>query len=145
MINVRFFSEDVSFTLKHKRKTAHIIDSILESEKPKSGHVNYIFCSDKYLLKLNRTFVKHDYYTDILTFEDYDENGLLTADIFISIDRVKENAKELKESFHSELIRVIIHGILHICGYSDHLPAEKIKMREKENQYIMHFFEESST
>ena len=104
-------------------------------ERKKLASINYIFCSDKKLLEINQQFLHHDYYTDIITF-DLSESDYTQAEIYISIDRVKENAQTETVSFKSELHRVIFHGALHLCGYKDKSKAEVFKMREKEAFYL---------
>ena len=98
--------------------------------------LQYVFCSDKYLLDINKTFLKHNYYTDIISFDLSEHKGTLIADVYISIDRVKENAKTLKVPYKQELLRVLFHGALHFCGYKDKKPAEAKKMRSMEDKWI---------
>ena len=104
------------------------------------GGLNYIFCSDKELLRINQEFLGHDFYTDIVTFELSETPGKIQGEIYISIDRVKENAKKLGVSFKSELHRVIFHGALHLCGYGDKTKSEKEEMRETEDYYLELYF-----
>ncbi|MDR1724869.1 MAG: rRNA maturation RNase YbeY [Bacteroidales bacterium] len=99
------------------------------------GEISYIFCDDEYLLEINQEYLNHDTYTDIVTF-DYSEDDIISGDIFISVDRVKENAKKLKIPFERELKRVIIHGILHLCGLKDKTSEESSKMREEEEKAL---------
>jgi len=106
---------------------------VLDQHNGKAKNVNYIFCSDQYLLKINQEYLNHNTYTDIITFENTEETGKLEADIFISIDRVKENAQKLASNSDSELHRVIIHGVLHLLGFNDKTEADKNRMREKED------------
>ena len=129
---IRFFQEDISFKLKHPIKTARWIKSIIKKEKYDLIELNYIFCSDEHILSINKDFLHHDYYTDIITFDQSSQKKAVHGEIYISIDRVKENAKELKVDFDSELHRVIIHGVLHLLGYGDKSKAEKTAMRKKE-------------
>lgn len=98
--------------------------------------LNYIFCSDEYLLKINQTYLQHDYYTDIITFDNSDEDTTIEGDIFISIDRVRENAEDEHTSFHNELYRVIAHGLLHLIGFGDKTDEEAATMREMENNCL---------
>lgn len=100
--------------------------------------INYIFCTDKTVLEINRQFLLHDFYTDIITF-DLSESNAITAEVYISIDRAKENAAQIGVSIKSELHRVIFHGVLHLCGYKDKSKEEKEKMREKEEYYLKHY------
>lgn len=111
------------------------LDEVAELEKKKIGDINLIFTSDKYLLKVNQDYLDHDYYTDIITF-DYSEDDFVSGDLFISVDRVKENADTSKVSFLNELNRVVVHGVLHLCGYKDKSESEEQLMRQKENQML---------
>ena len=109
--------------------------SVAVQEKKEVGDITLIFCSDDYLLDVNRQHLDHDYYTDIITF-DYSEFPIVSGDLFISVDRVKENAVDFKVSFEHELHRVIIHGFLHLCGYFDKSEEDELLMRSKENQAL---------
>lgn len=108
---------------------------VVGEEGFKVGYLSYIFCSDEYLLKVNQDYLQHDYYTDIITF-DYTEGDLVSGDMFISVDRVKENAINEKVSFLEELKRVCVHGVLHLLGYKDKSEMDVLEMREKEDYYI---------
>ena len=108
---------------------------VISSEEKKEGELNYIFCSDDYLLEINRKFLNHDTYTDIISF-DYTVGRIISGDIYISVERVSENAETYKVDFLHELYRVMVHGILHYCGYKDHSPEEKVLMREREDFYL---------
>jgi len=135
MIN---FHTETNFKLKNKDiYSLWIGEAILKMEK-EEGEINYVFCDDAYLLKINQDFLNHDTYTDIISF-DYSEGKLLSGDIFISIERVVENAKEFKVSFEKELQRVLIHGILHYAGFNDKTKEEKEEMRQQENLYLALF------
>jgi probable rRNA maturation factor len=105
-----------------------------------TGHLSFVFCTDDYLLDVNKKFLNHDYYTDIITF-DYNESNIVSGDFIISIDRVKENALIHKCTFHIELYRVIIHGVLHLLGFSDKTEIKQKKMRELENRYLAQYSE----
>lgn len=129
---IHFFYEKTRFKLTHPRKTSNWIKKVLQKEKVTFLELNYIFCSDSYLLQLNQDFLNHDTLTDIITFDNSSPGSVLEGEIYISIDRVKENAKVLKVSLDEELHRVIIHGVLHLIGYKDKKPAEKAAMRKKE-------------
>lgn len=137
MAQINYFSRGLSFKLKHPRKTSVWIRKTAAEEKCSIKELNYIFCSDEYLHDLNVRFLNHDTYTDIITFDNSEggEDGL-EGDIFISIDRVKENAQKLGVPFDEELHRVIIHGVLHLIGYSDKSAAAKASMRRKEDAYL---------
>jgi probable rRNA maturation factor len=136
MPKIQFFAEDISFDVKQKRKVRHWIGITAHNEGAKIKEVNYIFCSDEYLKDLNIEHLDHHYYTDIITFDNSEEKNTLEGDIFISIDRVKENSQEFSKSFEDELHRVMIHGILHLLGYSDKEEEDVIVMRQKENEAI---------
>ena len=130
---INFFSEDIDFSLSNPHIHTECISSIISSHKYSLEEINYIFCSDEYLLKINREHLNHDYYTDIITFDNSEDTHVIESDIFISIDRVKENAKNQKASFDHELNRVMIHGVLHLLGFGDKTEEEKKVMREKED------------
>lgn len=135
-MNISFCAEDQKFpaTLKRTQCKA-LIQHIIASESKKSlEYINFIACSDEFLLTINTNYLQHDYYTDIITF-DYSETNI-ASDIYISIERIKENAKELKVSFMQELQRIIIHGVLHLCGYEDASEAQRKTMTQKENEYL---------
>ena len=131
---VFFHSEDISFSLKKKSSITKWILSAVTKEKRKCDIINFVFCSDQFLLRLNIEYLKHDTLTDIITF-DYSSREI-QSDIFISIERVKENAKKFNVSFEKELHRVMIHGVLHLCGYKDKKISEKKKIRVREDYYL---------
>jgi probable rRNA maturation factor len=133
---VNFFQEEVSFTLKDKLKLKKWIKETIESEGYKLKELNYIFCSDEYLLQMNQQYLDHDTLTDIITFDNSEEEGKIIGDIFISIERIRENAKTFNVTEARELQRVIIHGTLHLLGYPDKKPADKKVMTEKEDFYL---------
>jgi len=137
---IHYFVEDVAFRLKDKRKLTALIRWVNENHRQLSGHINYIFCSDEYLLGINQDFLDHHDFTDIITFEDYDPDGELMSDIYISLDRIKENAIQFNVTPQQELIRVVSHGILHISGYKDKSKKERALMQEKENDCITKYF-----
>lgn len=114
------------------------LQDLVTNEGKSTGDITVIFCSDEYLLEINREHLDHDYYTDIITF-DYCFQNLISGDLFISIDRVKENAAEFKTTFLNELSRVIFHGVLHLCGYKDKLYEDEKLMRQKEQFYLNRF------
>ena len=132
---VSYFLEDVKFEFKHKRVNNAWLKMVAESEVKKLGNINIIFCSDNYILDVNMKYLQHDYFTDIITF-DYCERNILSGDLFISIDSVRENSIFFKTEFADELNRVIVHGLLHLIGYDDHTEADQKVMREKENYYL---------
>ncbi len=131
---VLFHLADIDFRLKDKRKLKKCLIDFALGEGKGTGEINYIFCSDEYLLDINKKYLKHDYYTDIISFQS--DSDPLSGDIFISIDRVKENAKNLKIDYRNELFRVISHGLLHFIGYKDKTREDKSKMREKEEELM---------
>jgi len=133
---IQFFSEDVPFRLKGKSKIRHWIHEVILNEKKNAGIINFIFCTDDYLLQLNETFLKHDTYTDIVTFPDTEDPAVIAGDIFISIPRVTENAAKFEQAVEQELYRVMVHGVLHLIGYKDTTKAERIQMTAKEDQYL---------
>jgi len=133
---ISFNNIDIGFRIKDKLKLKRWILKSIEEEEKAVDFISFNFCSDKYILKLNNNALSHNYYTDIITFELNNKNENIEGDIYISIDRVKENAKFLKESFVNELHRVIIHGVLHLCGYKDKSSRNSKTMREKENYYL---------
>jgi rRNA maturation RNase YbeY len=134
---IRFFSEELEFKLKHPRKTSNWIKEVIAKEKASIGDLSYIFCNDTYLLEINKKYLNHNTLTDIITFDNNeDDSNLISGDIFISIDRVKDNSKHLNIPSDEELHRVIIHGVLHLLGYKDKKPADKAQMRKKEEAYL---------
>jgi probable rRNA maturation factor len=132
MTPIHFFTESITFKLPHPRKTTAWIKLVAQKEKRIIKEINYIFCSDEYLLQLNQDFLNHNTLTDIITFDNAEDKKNLEGEIYISIDRVKENALKFETSFEDELHRVMIHGVLHLIGYKDKKPADKTLMRKKE-------------
>jgi probable rRNA maturation factor len=136
MAHINFFTEEIKFKLDHPTKTSRWIKETIKTEKSSLGQLNFIFCSDSYLLKINIDYLNHNTFTDIITFDNTEEDSLISGDIFISIDRVRENADKFKVDFDSELHRVMIHGVLHLIGYGDKDIRSKAKMRKKEDAYL---------
>lgn len=136
MSGIHFFEEDIKFNLLHKSKIRKWISEVITQHQFELAEINYIFCSDQYLHSINLQYLSHDTFTDIITFDQSEKNEELQADIFISIERVRENAAALNIPFEHELNRVMIHGVLHLIGYGDKTPADKSKMREKEDTYL---------
>ncbi len=135
MSQISFFHED-SKRLRIKRdEIKQRIRFLLSKEGRSCGDLSIVFCSDNYILKINREYLTHNFYTDIITF-DYSEDQIISGDLFISIDRVKENALKYKVSFQEELTRVILHGVLHLSGYNDGTKSEREEMRIKEDFYL---------
>lgn len=129
------FNFETNFELPNKERLINWIERTIIAEGFEVGEINYIFCNDDYLHKLNVEFLKHDTLTDIISF-DYGVGKLIQGDIFISIERVKDNSEDFKVVFEQELCRVIIHGILHYCGYKDKSDLDAAKMRLKEDYYL---------
>ena len=129
-----FFEETKPIKLRKSVLKRHII-SLINNESKRTGNITIIFCSDNYLLVMNKKYLEHDYFTDIITF-DYVENDIISGDLFISVDRVKENAEKFNTTFLNELVRVIFHGVLHLAGYKDKTTPDQQLMREKENFYL---------
>lgn len=136
---IHFFSEEIDFKVPNPIKTKRWIKSIIESEQYVLNQLNYIFCSDEYLLNVNKEYLDHDYYTDIITFDNSEEEGVVEGDLFISIDRIKNNAEQMSISFEDELKRVMIHGVLHLIGYDDTSDDLKAEIRSKENECLSLF------
>tara|TARA_B110000879_G_scaffold19414_1_gene23726 strand:+ start:1400 stop:1822 length:423 start_codon:yes stop_codon:yes gene_type:complete len=131
---IEFHSEG-EFILENQVKIRQWFEATAKSEGKHIGALNYIFCDDEYLIKINVEFLQHETYTDIITF-DYSVGDELISDIYISTERVAENAKEFGETFDGELNRILIHGLLHLCGYKDKTEEEATLMRSKENYYL---------
>lgn len=129
---VHFFKEDTSFNLKEKRKVKQWLNKVIADHNFLCGDINYIFCSDEHLLQINKDFLNHDYYTDIITFDQSDADDEISGDIYISVDRVKENSLTHGNFLEEEIRRVMVHGILHLLGFSDKTKEEESTMREKE-------------
>lgn len=139
---VNFYTENITFKLKQKTLLKAWVKQVIEKEKKALGTVNYIFCDDAFLLHLNSDYLKHNDFTDIITFdycEKYKSTYKVNSDIFISIERVRENAGKFDVSFEQELQRVMIHGILHLCGYKDKSAVDKTLMREMEDKSLKKF------
>lgn len=134
-----FFNEDIDFKFQGKNKFKAWLKKVADKEGFSINNLNYIFCSDEYLHKINLEYLDHDTYTDIITFDNSEDESTIEGDIFISIERVRENSQTLNTVFEEEVKRVIVHGLLHLCGYDDHTPAEKATMRRLESEYILVF------
>ncbi len=132
---ISFHTEDILFNLPEKLKLKQWLQAVAKEEQRKIGELNYVFCSDSYLLEINLEYLQHDTYTDIVTFDNSDNPKTIEGDIFISYDRVVENAAKFGTE-SSELQRVMVHGLLHLCGYKDKAKADKALMTEKENYYL---------
>ena len=137
----RFFFLEQNISLTRRGTLKEFIENLFVKEKKKLIELTYIFCSDEYLLQINRTHLKHDYYTDIITFDLSESPKATIGEIYISIERVRENAAKLGVSIKEELHRVIFHGALHLCGYKDKTKSEEIKMRQAEERYLSAYFQ----
>lgn len=133
---VSFHSENVDFPPIKKRATANWIKTVADNHGRRVGEISYLFCNDAKILEINRQYLQHDFYTDIITF-DYSENNVISGDISISLDTVRSNSQKYQTEFTDELNRVIIHGILHLCGLDDHSNSEQEAMRIAENTALL--------
>lgn len=141
MNDIFFFSEKIDFQLSKEEKIKHWIQTTIQHEKHTLIALNYIFCNDEYLHQINVAYLQHDTYTDIITFDNSEDERAIEGDIFISIDRIKANAHTFQVPFSQELPRVMIHGVLHLLGYADKTEEEKKEMRRLENHYLNHIGE----
>ena len=137
---VHFFSHDIPTRLKNTTNLKHFIESIFKREMKTLESINYIFCSDKAILEINKKYLTHDFYTDVITFDLSPDNKAITAEVYISIDRIRDNAKQLGLSIKSELHRVFFHAALHLCGYNDKKKKDKEMMRKRENELLARYF-----
>ncbi|HQW83351.1 MAG TPA: rRNA maturation RNase YbeY [Ferruginibacter sp.] len=140
MIYISLINNDRTATLKNKLQLKKFIEKLFKNERTALNKLTYIFCSDKYLLQINKKFLNHNYYTDVITFYFNEPQNPIEGEVYISIDRVKENAKEQNSSFKRELHRVIFHAALHLCGYQDKRKQDILLMRTKENEYLNKYF-----
>lgn len=134
--SIFFFYEDIDFTLPSPHSFQSWLLKVSQAHHYNISELNYIFCSDTYLHKINVEYLNHDTYTDIITFDNSDEEGSIESDIFVSIDRVKENATDFNTSFEHELKRVMVHGLLHLVGFGDKTDKEKAIMRSREEKWV---------
>ncbi len=140
MQKVQFYFLDRKPTLKERTRLKRFIEDLFKKEKKKLGNLSYIFCSDEHLLSINKDFLKHDFYTDVISFDLSATKRLTEGEIYLSVDRIKDNAEQLGVSFKEELHRVIFHGALHLCGYKDKKKADVQQMRSAENKYLQLYF-----
>ncbi len=142
----KFYEQDVKTGLINKRELSAFLDMLVQRHLTgvKTIHLNFVFCNDNYLLQINKEFLSHDTYTDIITFNLSEKPNELAADIYISIDRVKENAEKYITTYDHELHRVIFHGVLHLCGFKDKKEADKKEMRQQENLCLKEYFKQTS-
>jgi rRNA maturation RNase YbeY len=136
LTKISFHYADARLNIPGKNNIKQFIPRLFKKEKHQAEELRYIFCSDEYLLQINRDFLQHDYYTDIITFDLSEKGKGITGEIYISIDRVKDNARVHQTSFREEILRVIFHGALHLCGYKDKTASQTKLMRQKEEEYI---------
>lgn len=134
---IQFFFENID-EITLPPNTENWLKELIISEDKKPGEINYIFCDDDHLLQVNKDFLNHDYYTDVITF-DYVKGKTISADIFVSLPRILDNSSTLSNAFNSELLRVLAHGVLHLCGYKDKTDEEITEMRQKEDYYLSIF------
>lgn len=141
-MSIQFFNNGLPVNLRERRKLKAYLADLFISEGFNLDNIQYIFCTDTYLLNINREYLNHDTYTDIITFPMSIKGEPIVGEIYISIDRVKDNAKFYKNSFNRELLRVIFHGALHLCGYKDKTVRQIKIMRAKEDYYISKYLED---
>ena len=134
---IQFFFENID-EITLPPNTENWLKELIISEDKKPGEINYIFCDDDHLLQVNKYFLNQDYYTDVITF-DYVKGKTISADIFVSLPRILDNSSTLSNAFNSELLRVLAHGVLHLCGYKDKTDEEISEMRQKEDYYLSIF------
>ena len=139
MQKINFQKADSALTLTSKTQLRVFIESLFKKEKTPLATINYIFCSDKYLLSINQQFLKHDYYTDIITFGLHDKGTPVVAEVYISTDRVKDNAANHGVTYTNEMLRVLFHGALHLCGYKDKSKVDILTIRAKEDAYLKRY------
>ena|SRR5688572_17981300 len=137
---VHFFSHDIPTSLKNTANLKHFIESIFKKELQSLDSINYIFCSDETILEINKKYLNHDFYTDVITFDLSLDNKAISAEVYISIERIRENAKQLGHSIKLELHRVLFHAVLHLCGYNDKKKEDKEIMRKRENELLAKYF-----
>ena len=139
---VHFFSHDIPTRLKNTASLKHFIELIFKKELQSLDSINYIFCSDKAILEINKKYLNHDFYTDVITFDLSQDDKAVFAEVYISIERIRDNAKLLGLSIKSELYRVLFHAALHLCGYNDKKKKDKEIMRKKEGELLIKYFSE---
>ena len=137
---VHFFSHDIPTRLENKTNLKHFIESIFEKEMQSLDFINYIFCSDMVILEINKKYLNHNFYTDVITFDLSEHNKAISAEVYVSIERIRDNAEQLGLSIKSELHRVLFHAALHLCGYKDKKKKDKEIMRKRENDLLDKYF-----
>jgi rRNA maturation RNase YbeY len=143
-MNVSFNSADKNTRVGNRLALKSFIETAVRKEGLTIVNLEYIFCSDKFLLNINKSYLRHDYYTDIISFDLSEIKGSLIGEVYISVERVKDNAKTLKTPFKEEILRVLFHGALHFCGYKDKTPAQAKEMRKQENKWLKSYFKSIS-
>jgi len=133
---INFHSEAIDFKVVNPIKTKRWLKSVIKAEGFELSEINYVFCNDEYLHSINVEYLDHDTLTDIITFDNSEEDELIESDIFVSIERIIDNTKDFNTTFEQEFKRVIVHGILHLCGYCDKTDENEKQMREKEDYYL---------
>jgi rRNA maturation RNase YbeY len=133
---INFHSEAIDFKVVNPIKTKRWLKSVIKAEGFELSEINYVFCNDEYLHSINFEYLDHDTLTDIITFDNSEEDELIEGDIFVSIERIIDNTKDFNTTFEQEFKRVIVHGILHLCGYCDKTDQNEKQMREKEDYYL---------
>jgi probable rRNA maturation factor len=137
---IHFFSHDIPSSLKNTSTLKHFIELIFKKELQGLDSINYIFCSDKAILEINKKYLNHDFYTDVITFDLSRDNKAISAEVYISLERIRDNAKQLGVSIKSELHRVLFHAALHLCGYNDKKKKDKELMRKMEDELLTRYF-----
>ena len=141
-MSIRIFYDDVGYRLRGWRKAVKLLRKVIGNEKRIPGDLNFIVTTDEAVKKINFDFLKHNYYTDVITF-DTSEGDVVNGEIYISLETVKDNASDFNVSLHNEMLRVMIHGILHLCGYKDSSEEERKNMRGLENRWLEEFYTEN--
>ena len=144
MASVSFYSADVPIPVKQRKMIRKLIVELFAKEQTPFESLSFIFCSDEYLLQLNKKYLNHDYYTDVITFDLPNPSDQVVGEVYLSSERIKENAKAHDEAYQKELLRVMIHGALHLCGYKDKTRIAEKRMRLKEESYL-HLFRKRFT
>jgi probable rRNA maturation factor len=136
---INFHTEEIDFKVANPIKTKRWLKGVISTEGFDLSEINYVFCSDEYLHQINVTYLDHDTLTDIITFDNSEDEKLIEGDIFVSIDRINDNAKDFNNLFEQEFRRVLVHGVLHLCGYLDKSEKDEKQMRMKEDFYLQQF------
>lgn len=134
-LSINYFYDRTRFRLKNEERLKYFIKKVITIKQRKTGNLSFIFTSDKSLLKINQEFLGHDYFTDVISF-DYGDNDIINGEVYISIDRVKKNSRKFETDLNIELTRVMLHGVLHLCGMNDIDPDERMQMRMEEEKFL---------